>query len=314
MYPAFARKILINKTTLSIIIIMLLGLLSLTWFRGNFLIDNFDIDLPLNASQGIFRTLFTWDANSALGSYNPLIAASIVPFQLLWVSLNKLLPIIDAEKVLFYLLFTGSGISMFFLTLVVTKGRFREIIALISGVFYMLNPFSMTFIWPEFTTFIFLYSFLPLFLALFIKYLNGKGDFKTAFLTAFVLFLTESVAFQNPRFIVIAWIPPVLYVIFHILTTKKFLNSIKFTLLVFLSWLAMSAFYLLPIINYINANYGSLSYQAINISDVSSFILNSAPLSGLIRLSGYWALNGGYRGDLILSLGLRLFFNFVYCH
>ena len=291
------NRIWIHKKLLSVIIVLLLGVLSFTWFRGDFLIYNSDIDTPLNPSRGIVRALNVWDINDALGSHNPLVIASLIPFQVLWASLGNVFSLVTSQKIMFYLLFSGSGLSMYFLTSTLIKEKRREIASLISAIFYMLNPFSMILIWPQPTTFIFLYTFLPLLLALFIRGLERTNTFKSVFLMCLIWLLTTATAYQNPRFVIVTWTPMLLYLFFYMLTRREVIHPIQFTVTLALIWFALNAYWMLPNMVYVTEDYGEFGYEALGLSDLSAFKLNSAQIIDVMRLSGYWALSDGFKGD-----------------
>jgi ABC-type nitrate/sulfonate/bicarbonate transport system permease component len=78
--------------------------------------------------------------------------------------------------------------------------KFKHLAGLISGIFYMLNPYFAINIMPLRQVSYTIYALLPLFLGIFIKGLNEKRNIKFAMVAAFVMLLSTSV-YVDPSFI-----------------------------------------------------------------------------------------------------------------
>ena len=134
----------INKrknTIISIAIILLVALISLVWFGGNYMLIGTDLIFPSNRIPTFLKTFSIWDPSS-LGSADPrMLGWSFPNGAFLAFSAVIGLSLVGAEKLWFYLLFAFSGLSMYYLTTVITKNKNRCAIGLIAALFYMFNPY-----------------------------------------------------------------------------------------------------------------------------------------------------------------------------
>lgn len=290
-----------KSNIIDVLLLSSIGLLSITWFRGDFLIDRGDFDLPLNRLRGLIRSIYLWDDNISFGTLNSRIVAAI-PYHFFF-ALSEVIgfSLVTAEKILFYFSFTFCGLASYYLTLTLVK--MRRIAALFSAVFYMMNLYSLIFIW-NFTygiSYAFMYASLPLILALYIKGLDEKKGFRYAILLCLIWIATTSVAYVSPPFIILNWAFLFSYGLFYILVHWKEKTNVKhsfrFTIVVALFWALLSMYWMIPMGFSILEEFAKAGLQSIGLSDISIFKLNSAPLLEALRLAGYWALYEGYKGD-----------------
>ncbi len=290
--------------------IVFVGLLSISWFYGNFLISSVDFNMPVNRIQYFIANFFTWDSRT-LGSFNPRILALTVPLGTFF-AFSEIagLSIVTTEKILFYCVFTISGLSMYYLTtnlLSSNSHRFKNIAGLISALFYMLNPYVAINILPIKQVSYIIYALFPLVFALFIKGLNNKHVLKSALLVVFPLLISTSV-FVDPSFVPIVLFPLVFYLLFYLVTNRSktaISQALKFSGATIVIWLLLNLYWLIPDL-YSGANElvkVTAAYGSIGTSFQSLVQLNSANFLGGFRLLGYWALNSGYRGDLYILWG-----------
>ena len=247
---------------------------------------------------------YIWDSRS-LGSVNPRISALTFP---VWsyFAFSEIagLSLSITEKILFYAVFSISGLSMYYLTTTLLNNRsdkLKRLAGLMSGIFYMLNPYVAINILPLRQISYIIYALLPLILAIFVKGLNEKRKVKFAIIAAFVMTLATSV-YVDPSFIPLTLLPLLLYLIFYILvnpTKTALFSAIKFTALFLITWISLNLYWLIPDA-YFSSNAltnVTLAYNSVGMSFLSIVQLNSAPFLGAIRLLGYWGLNSGYKGD-----------------
>lgn len=285
----------------SLMVILLLGLLSVTWFRGDYLLTGTDFVFPPNRQEAFQQTFYLWDARS-LGSANPRIVAWSVP-QGLFLSLSDTmgLPLPDSQKIWFYFLFTFSGLSAFFLTVSIIKGNYKYLAGLTSGLFYMFNPFIAIGI----TTFPFLwltYASLPLKLGLYIKGIKEKRKLKYIIVMCLVWWITSSSQYVNPKYLILDLLPLLLYLVFHILVTKdkhEIVSSLKFTGMLFVLLGIFNFYWIFPTVFHLRETIEMpiSVYRAIGKGRLNDYILNSAPLIDALRLLGLWAFHSGFKGD-----------------
>ena len=290
-------------TIIALLIIGIVGLLSLSWFRGNYLISAVDFSMPFDRIKSFIANFYSWDPRS-LGSANPRILAFTFPVWTYFAFSEVIgLSLVNAEKILFYGIFTISGLSMYYLTttLLNTKSsNFKSLAGLISGLFYMLNPYVALNILPLRQVAYIIYALLPLFLGIFAKCLNEKRNVRSAIIVAIVMLLATS-AFADPSFVPLIFLPLLMYLIFFIMTTPEktvIYSAFKFILLFFIIWLLLNFYWLIPDLYSYSSELGKVAsaYTSVGVSFQSIVQLGSAPILGAIRLLGLWSLNSGYKG------------------
>jgi len=287
-----------RHTIASVAIILSAGLLSLTWFRGDFLINGGDMLMPPNRWQHFIRSIYAWDTNS-LGGANARIIAEIVPYNTFLVLSEAVgLSLVNTNKLWFYLMFTSAGLSMYFLTTIVIKGRHRQLAGIISALFYMMNPYAAIYLIPQFWIYV---VFLPLILGLYVKGLNEQKELKYIFLMSAVWVLVSGAGYVNPKFALLHWAPLILYLMFDILVRRnkeEITRSLRFTCMLLIVWVALNAYWILPVAFTLNETIAlpSKIYETIGITRLASYQLNSAPIYDAVRLMGFWALDATYKG------------------
>ena len=302
---SFRRYFYLHRDMITdLLIIGLIGLLSVSWFRGDYLIAAVDFSMPLDRIRSFSANFYMWDSRS-LGSANPRILALTFPVWAYFAFSEIIgLSLINAEKILFYFVFAISGLSMYYLTTTLVgyrANKLRRLAGLVSGIFYMLNPYVAINIMPLRQTSYIIYALLPLILGMFAKGLNERRNLRFAIVTAFVMSLATSV-YVDPSFILLTFLPLFLFLIFFILTNHKrfvVLQALKFTATFMTIWILINIYWLLPNaylasseLRKVTAAYGSLG-----ITFQSLVQLNSASILGGLRLLGYWGLYSSYKGD-----------------
>src|SRR3972149_12268440 len=104
-----------NKNTLfDIALILLLGLLPLTWFKKNLLIYGTDFSFPLIKPLEVLNNYFyAWNSSTAPGATS-LANFTQIPFYAIIVFLNYLgFSLLTIEKIYFVIFFTSFGLSMY---------------------------------------------------------------------------------------------------------------------------------------------------------------------------------------------------------
>jgi len=283
--------------------ILLLGLLPLTWFKGNLLISHRDFSFP-PALRNFRHLFYIWDSSS-LGVANSQKFAHI-PCMAFMAFLSIIgIPLVVIEKIYFVVLFTSSGLSMYYLTSTLIEGKKKRIAALTSAFFYMVNPFTMNVLWHCLLLLPFhLYAFIPLVLALYIKGLREKRILLYPFLICFISILTSS-AGTNPVFTIV--VIPLLfsYLIFYILENRKrkidITHALKFTAFLTILLLGINMWWLLPQIASLGKRFAGATgaLKTIGLSNLAILELNSrmTSLLNVFRLQGFWEFYDGYKGD-----------------
>ena len=292
------------STIIALLIIGLVGFLSVSWFRGDYLISALDFSMPFNRIRSFLANFYSWDSRS-LGSANPRIIAFTFPVWTYFAFSEIIgLSLANTEKILFYGIFAISGLSMYYLTttLISTKTfKFKHLAGLISGLFYMLNPYVSLNIMPLRQVAYIVYALLPLILGVFIKGLNEKRTVTSAVSVAFVMLLATS-AYVDPSFVPLTLLPLLMYFIFFALINPEktvLFSAFKFTLIFAITWMLLNLYWLVPDLNSYSYELEQVAgaYSSVGWSFQSIVQLNSAPMLGAVRLLGLWILNSGYKGD-----------------
>lgn len=279
------------------LLLLLISLISITWFRGDFQIVAGDFSFPPGRIAEFQRVIHSWD-HFSLGSANFRILGAIVPYGI-YLALTQALGIslVIAEKIWLYFLFASMGLSMYFLTITVVEENYRYLAGFLAALLFMFNPWTAinyTMVWPYIV-------FLPLILGLYIKGLNEKRGFKYIFVFCLLWIVTSTVSLINIRAGLHQWMTLFIYFIFFLLIIKKkddAKHAFVFSASLLFWWVLLLMFFLLPIftnIFEIIRQTGS-TYQSINFSWMDAYNLNSAHLRDAFRLIGHWTFESFYKG------------------
>lgn len=288
-----------KKNLLYIVVIASVGLITLVWFKHNLLIDGGDFDFPLSPLNIFNRYYQLWDYRINTGQPGIRNIPQLFPYQLFLV-LTRLIGIslITSQKILFYLIFTSFGLSMYYLVTTLTKNR---IVALAAAFFYMLNPFARIFIWHQLFLNFFLYAFFPLMLAFYIRGLKERS-FRYIFGFCLVSLLVNP-TFANPTFIAVLWFPLLLYLLYYISIHRRDKNEIfqatRFTAFILGFWVIINLWWLLLFVGSVAQEFGRASQEVIGFTNIDVLRQNSLD-SGFLtvfRLLGHWAINCEHMGD-----------------
>ena len=286
---------------IDIALILAVGLLSITWFRGDFIIkagDTFFSPRPLN---DLSRSIYIWEPNLATGFPYYTGYLAILPYKFFMAFLELIgISIVPSQKILTYLLFTASGLSMYLLSSSLNPLKKRRIAALASSLFYMLNPFALI-VWgtsPLPSGLIFAYISFPLVLWLFIKGVNSQLKVENVFLAS-VFLLVLACGIAQPAFAITAVIMLLTYLIFHFFINKNrsdTLKTLKFICLLAIFFVLLNLFWLLPTIYFSNQSY---ALSTANSSPLSEFLWGSqvSTVQNCFRLFGSLQLSLTKAGD-----------------
>jgi len=280
-----------------IFVIMILGLVSLSWFHG-FMISESDILFPPNGVVNFWQRLFVW-SDQSLGLTNVRWVAGLIP----WSAYNAIgqflgMPVILVQELWFYIYFTGGGVSMYLLCFYITKGRGRRLGATTAGCFYMFTPY-FAIMFAQFTYMWEFYAFLPLILFLFIKGIQENRGLKYVAVMCALWTITSASLYTSPYFLIYDWGLLIAYMVFKLAfckTIQKAVSLLKFTIMTLLVFVAMNAYWILP--QYGLSTQALLSsvstYASLGRSYLSGYELNSAPLFEAMRSMGLITLRESY--------------------
>lgn len=278
----------ISNNLMDVLVICLLGLCTAIWFKDDLLIAGGDFTFPLSRAKYFHQVLYTWQ-DFGLGAPSLNSNSNIIPHGIYLILSESIgISLINSEKILFYFLFISAGLSMYYLTHVITHWRLAS---LSSALFYMFNFYYMSMVLP---TFWYYYTFLPLILALYIKALHNKSV-KSIFYCAIVWSLTITPAYDNPVPIFLSWFFIFLIFIFYISDKSALRTRFLLSFFLILIWTCLNAYWVIPSTYSLSDRW--LAAITPVIPDKDTFVLNSINLLGSLRLEGFWGLTGEYKGD-----------------
>jgi hypothetical protein len=253
---------------------------------------------------------YGWNPQS-LGSANPRALAQTFPVWTYFAFSDVIgFSLVNTEKLLFYGIFTISGLAMYYLTITLLNNKssqFKNLAGLVSSLFYMLNPYVALNILPLRQVSYMIYAISPLALALFIKGLDSKKTIKPAFIAVFPLLLATSI-FVDPSFVPLILFPLFLYLLFFLVTNfnrVSIYRVLKFSSVAILIWILLNLYWLIPDLFAASNELAKVTnaYASVGVSFQTIVQMNSAPLIGAFRLLGFWVLDAGYRGDPYILWG-----------
>jgi len=285
-------KNLVNffQKKLTLLLVLIMGLVPLLWFRDGLLIAGGDFPIPLDPTGNFIKSfLYTWSPYLYGGQPSPHLFA-ILPWFGFWAFLKATgFSLLAINKLWFIFIFMLSGFSMYYLITVLFQKKADFILRFIAPLFYMFNVYVMV-ISPVMATPL-LYSALPLILGFYIKGLNEKRlSLKYAALVALSSLLVSS-AIGNPPIYAILGIMVFSYLVYHLISEgrKVLVFSLNFTLMTALLYLLVNLWWLCPYIKDVLMQQASVK-EAIQPSPGSS------PLYETVRLFGSWAFYAGSGG------------------
>ena len=208
----------------------------------------------------------------------------------------------------FIILSTGSVSSYLLAKNTITPSlpsKYREKVALYSGLFYLLNPYSMSQIFTRaLYSQMFAYALLPLFLLLVIRGIN-KNKFVYAIYAVLASFIFAP-AFVLVIQVVVIWIPIFMYTFVYLLfhkDRKKVVFLVKYMALLIVLWALVHLWWLIPTFNLggkvfaVNAN--NLEENLATLRGVSPHF----SLSYILRLmQNFYFFGAKTYGDIYSSL------------
>lgn len=289
-------KFFFARLNWDVVLILFLGFLSITWFRGDYLISGGDFGLPLDRLKYLRLMFSSWDETYSMGAPNPRQLASLIPYAL-WGGITEALglSLIFWEKSLFYFWFAGAGLSMYYLCSVLEMPRLGK---LATSFFYMLNPFSLIIIWLVSHGLIQMpYAFAPLVLGMYVRGCKGGRGWRHIILANFVWVLTTASAYANPRMAVVHWLPIGFWTFWAFVFHPQQRRTVFKYCLGFLGvWGLLNFYWILPVVSSLGESMAS-AHSPFLMPDAEQFKLTSVKFLEAIRMLGYWSMKGGYKGE-----------------
>jgi len=289
-----------NSNFLDIIIILVLGLVPLLWFKPGYLIDGVDINFSLDTSIFLSR-LYVWNPMFIGGTDRSMDSTLLLIMGLQFLLFKLGLTPIVVEKVIFVILYSASGLAMFYFISQLVRGNSGtdRVTRFASVIFYMFN-FYQVYMWAGVKLGELIGAILiPALLGLYIRGLEKKiSTAKVAIIVLIVSILCSGVGIQPPV-IGVFFITLLLYLIFFLLYTGKWKNArnlidgIKIFVLFALMFFLANMFWIIPVANYsIQSGYTSTSasMEVFNSLSLLEYVSRENGFMNLFRMFGdiFW--------------------------
>lgn len=264
-----------------------------SWFYEGKLISNgSEEDLSILHSKKSAEYYSTFWYPVGTGFKTPFHFERYPTFSVLGILEQNDVPAFFRQALLLWFLMV-SGISAMYFLLRIAFGISRTT-SLIGSFFYLLNIFSMTQVWKRFLYHgIFAWAYLPLFLFLWIKWIDSKK------ITWLFLFLFTSVffsyAFSQPAFLITIWAPAGIFALVRAWQSRLRVNEIitvfsRFVIGLVL-WCLVNIWWLYPMLT-LGSTWTENTGQTWE-SDFSSLqaVSKSFPIWEVLLLRQSWYLN-----------------------
>lgn len=280
------------------------------WFRNGLIIGGAEEGLIFYNPSKTLELSGVW-TEYATGTLNLGVLPRTTLFYPLSFLHQKLhIPNFILQAGTFFILLVVGMISCYFLTLhLLNQHQFSRRIALVSAVFYLLNPFTISQIWGRsITAQYFAFAWLPLSVLIFLF-----GFQKRQYIFAIFLTLTSlifSTAFTLVTFIMVYWFVLTLTLIFLIMSSrqnkKDFLFGFSFFILSLILWIIANFWWLQAYIPFNNIATDRLGDIKGNIDSLIGVSRNFTP-DMVVRLlqRGYFS-EVGYYGKIYTSPPFQL--------
>ena len=225
-------------------------IITIIWFRNGMITGGGEEGILFYSSAKTLQlSTSVWLEHTT--GYSTTSWLSRSPVIYLAVAFDKVgIPAFMFQLLTFYILMIIGMISIYYLILnLLCEYKSKNKVALISALFYLLNPFAMSQIWgrglhPQFFSF----ALLPLSLLLFILGIKRKKYFY-AILNALLSALFAT-AYGFITFIMVYWAVLMIYLLYAIFTAgdklKVALFGLRFTSLTFILWFFINLWWLIP--------------------------------------------------------------------
>jgi len=292
-----------KKHILPVIVILLLSLVTLNWFREGRLIYFWDATFPLSPDKAITQYSYIWHDTFAFGQSDILGVKMLLYFYLIKIPFDFFHSILLSQMFLYYLLFSISGLSMYFFAFNLLKEDFNyekksyqfiHLGSISAALFYMFNLYTILFLWRIFSTSLFLYSVLPLIFLFYIRYMKKDSSINNLIFLIFLFFFSS---ISHPSLLVILLIVLMGYSIYLGFIDGNLIRNVQKFFIIFFVFLIINVYWIFPLI-YNTQNSGP-NLQDQYGGSLSALRFNSqfADISSILRLKGQQILYEKYEGE-----------------
>lgn len=241
-----AKNILLDPKVFFLLIAFLLIQL---WFSKNLLFGGTEVGIPTYTPGKILDQIkWVWWESLGPGISIPTVSAAIPLYAFMAILESIGLSAIAIQKILFFIIIylQGLGAGLVFKTIFPKSGK----LLILAGLFYIFNPYMMTYIWHRFiyTNFI-LSAVLPLLIYFYLQLLDKE---KLRYIFYFLLTsLASSYMFSAIAPVMAIWLAVlsifITAVVLNRFNPKKVYSTIFLSLLLFICWLATNLWWIYPL-------------------------------------------------------------------
>jgi hypothetical protein len=277
------KKLLFIHTYIDYAILLIVGLPAFFWFTRDIWIYG-DILIPLNPSISKFIQTFGYTWNYMVNDLGgPYIWLPRFLYNGLFVLMKQCgLDLSISERLYFYFTYTLSGLTMYYLarTLFIKDSTSKQrIIAVISGLVYMYNPFL-------FVNIMYLpYSLVPFLLALFVRGVRNPNNLW--YIVGFsITVMLINITFPTLGIMILSLILVVAFAIYLFFSKEVqhfFLNILLFSIQSSILLCLLNAWWLLPYLEQV-----TVFSKQLESTPIPWFVYRNAILRELLRWLGWW--------------------------
>ncbi len=284
------------STHVYLVLIALLAIVSLTWFKSDF-IFNGDFSY-FDVGQSFYKNIFRWDAfgGSGFPSYQSVLFyfGFLIPFKLL----GYLISFSTSEKIMFYVWVLSAGWGAYNLCRVMGLEKKAGFFA---GCLYIFNTYSMIYIFHFGSGVVtFGYVFLPAILALLFRGYKKKRGLVYAVGVNLLILFGFGTSYVNPVYIVTISVAVFLYFLYMFLFVGNDRGSrqsyVKISAYYLLVFILFNLFWLVPFLLESRAIVQNIVLYEKDTSAIAKVIRTSYSPEGLLNLLGFWALHEAFKG------------------
>lgn len=229
------------------------GIPVIFWFHPNHIIYFWDETFPFSPWLNLYQSFFVWSPVLGFGTLNNN-AMTFLPFFLVTSVLSLLFPLWICELIIWYSVFSLSGICMFCLARnFYPKGINHNVSSVFAGIIYMYSPYWIFGGLQDPSTDIMLYSILPLLLLTYHRILSYAFSTRKLFskydIEFLILLFFSVLAFASPEIFMLIMLLS-LYSVFFFATNyeekAKVLNALASLAILLVTSIAVFSFWWIP--------------------------------------------------------------------
>jgi hypothetical protein len=282
------------KNNYMLILVILLGIIPLLWFKPEHIVasgDYFPLYLNSDTSVVFSRNIFLWN-NFQLGQ--PSIEIVRISYGVLWGLAQGIGVTAGLMQVMeFVFFFMGAGISMYFLTRAIFPER--KYAPLFASIFYMFNMYVVVALFYH-RGVSFTYVFLPMLMFFLMRVIKDvekrRATSKNIIYFGLVSVPTLSLAASNAPLVVIVFLALISLCLYYIITQKRdrrglLINFLKLACIVGL----LNLWWIVPYFNFYNS-----APLASSVTDIAqrAWTHQRASFLNLFWLNPSWTWNPTY--------------------